>query len=133
MTLAHIYRETLKTKGLVEEDKDNGHIWIEKKGETKEKSIQSGLIDVYVNVSPHPNWFRSDKGRLSWRFYVGPARMDVVDETEALQRFFEGKRNPSSITYKPFISSVLGKKVYNVKKVVFLLKTIFSNLLLWYN
>lgn len=61
---------------------------------------------------------------------MGPARMDVVDETEALQRFFEGKSNPSSITYKPFISSVLGKKVYNVKKVVFLLKTIFSNLLL---
>lgn len=24
---------------------------------------------------------------------MGPARMDVVDETEALQRFFEGKNN----------------------------------------
>lgn len=40
---------------------------------------------------PNPNRCRSEKGRIWWRFYVGPARMDVVDETEALQRFFEGK------------------------------------------
>lgn len=46
-----------------------------------------------MKVSPIPNLFRSDKGTLSWIFYVGPARMDVVDETEALQRFFEGKKS----------------------------------------
>lgn len=30
---------------------------------------------------------------------MGPARMDVVDETEALQRFFEGKKS-SFIAYE---------------------------------
>lgn len=54
---------------------------------------KSGFCHANVNgpPPPDPNQFCSDKGRLWWSFYVGPARMDVVDETEALQRFFEGK------------------------------------------
>lgn len=64
---------------------------------------------MWTFPTPHnPNWFCSDEGRLWWSFYVGPARMDVVDETEALQRFFEGK-NSSSVRLKLFVNIYLNE------------------------
>lgn len=87
-----------------------GHLWIEKK-ERQEKSIQSGLIDVHVNVSPIRIDFVRTRGDFhGWRFYVGPARMDVVDETEALQRFFEGKRANLYVTFNTLTQDLCEEK-----------------------
>lgn len=41
---------------------------------------------------------------------MGPARMDVVDETEALQRFFEGKRANLYVTFNTLTQDLCEEK-----------------------